>query len=46
MVLLIVDTVTATSGTLDTGDVVTLIGTIDMTAANYALFGTANFAIG
>jgi len=46
MVLLVVDTVTTNSGTLEAVDVVTLIGTIDMTAANYALFGTANFAIG
>jgi hypothetical protein len=34
-----------TNTTLETGDVVTLVGTVDMTAANYALFGTANFSI-
>lgn len=40
--------VNSTAGTntiLETGDVITLIGTVNMTAADYGLFNNANFAI-
>jgi hypothetical protein len=46
MVVLMVDVAGGVTNTvLETADVVQLIGTVDMTAANYALFGTANFSI-
>ncbi len=44
MVVLMVD-VGGADTTLGNADVVQLIGTVDMTAANYALLGTANFSI-
>ena len=47
MVVGIVDSDPAAGGdtAIGTGDTVTLIGTVDMTAANYALFTNANFSI-
>jgi len=46
MVVLMVDVAGGVTNTvLETADVVQLIGTVDMTAANYALLGTANFSI-
>ena len=45
---MVIGTVDAGAGNsvIASGDVVTLIGTVDMTAANYALFTNANFIIG
>jgi len=43
MVILVADA--GANATLETGDVVTLVGTIDMTAANYALFTNANLQV-
>jgi S-layer protein len=45
--LVLVDNVASGTGatTIESGDTVTLVGTISMTAADYANFGTANFAI-
>jgi len=45
MVVVLVDATTTTNTVVETGDTVTLIGTVDMTAAEYALFGTDNFSI-
>ncbi len=47
MVIVLADADSGAGGgtTLETGDEVTLIGTIDMTAANYAAFSAANFAL-
>jgi S-layer protein len=44
MVIVAANTATAGAGALDTGDAVTLIGTVSMTAADYAVFNTHNFA--
>jgi methionine-rich copper-binding protein CopC len=45
MVLLVVDAALTTNTIIETGDAVTLIGTIDMSAADYASFGSNNFAL-
>lgn len=45
MVILSVDISGGTNTTLETGDVVSLVGTLDMAAAQYASFGVANLAI-
>ena len=45
MAIGLVDSVTANDTIIDTGDIVTLIGTMNMTAVDYALFGIANLAI-
>jgi hypothetical protein len=45
MVILSVDISTGVNTALQAVDAVTLVGSIDMTAANYALFGIANLAI-
>ena len=45
MVVGIVDSVTANDTVIDTGDIVRLIGTANMTAADYALFTNANLSI-
>ena len=46
MVVMTADVATGAGGTtLQTADVVTLVGTVNMSAADYALFGTANFSI-
>jgi len=46
MVILSVDVAGgATNTVLETGDVVTLVGTIDMTSANYTSFAAANLAV-
>jgi hypothetical protein len=44
MVILGADITGGTTTTLETGDVVTLIGTINMSAADYALIDADNFA--
>jgi len=43
---MVIGVVDAGNTVVATGDVVTLIGTVDMTAADYALFTNANFIIG
>ena len=46
MIVMTADVATGAGGTtLQTADVVTLVGTVNMSAADYALFGTANFSI-
>jgi hypothetical protein len=45
MVLLLVNAAGTTTTIVETGDVVTLVGTVDMTAANYALFTNANLSV-
>jgi hypothetical protein len=42
---MVVGSVDAADTAIATADVVNIIGTVDMTAANYALFGTANFSL-
>jgi S-layer protein len=44
-VFLAVNSSAGTNTIVETGDVVTLIGTVDMTAADYAVFNNASFAI-
>lgn len=44
-VILAVETFAGTDGTLESADVVNLIGTINMSAADYATFGTNQLAI-
>jgi hypothetical protein len=45
--LVLVDNVATGAGatTIESGDTVTLVGSLSMTAADYANFGTNNFAI-
>lgn len=43
MVIVEINSATANATLIDTGDVVRLIGTVSMTAADYATLGTANF---
>ncbi|MEN9657510.1 MAG: hypothetical protein RL571_975 [Pseudomonadota bacterium] len=45
MLVLAVDSTNTTNTVVETGDAVTLIGSIDMSAADYALFSNANLAI-
>jgi len=45
MVVGLVDSVTTTDTSINTGDIVTLIGSLNMTAADYALFASANLSI-
>jgi hypothetical protein len=44
-VFLSVSTASGTNTVLETGDTVTLIGTVNMTASDYGLFSNANLAI-
>lgn len=45
MVLVLVNAAATTTTIVETGDVVTLVGTVDMTAAQYASFGVANLSV-
>ncbi|AMC35796.1 DUF4214 domain-containing protein [Janthinobacterium sp. B9-8] len=45
MLILVADAGAGTNTILETGDVVSLVGSIDMTAADYVLFTNANLAI-
>jgi hypothetical protein len=45
MAIGLVDAVTSNATIVDSGDIVTLIGTINMSAADYALFTTVNLGI-
>lgn len=45
--LILVDNVASGAGatSIETGDTVTLVGSVSMSASDYAAFGTNNFAI-
>ncbi len=45
MLLLVVDANNGTNTVIETGDVVTLVGSVTMSAADYATFASANLAV-